>query len=74
MAKPVWAKEDVDKDSYTSYLKLGLELNTAKAILSLETEATFGASVTATSYKLWQANKTTTYFKYERTGDTVSVV
>lgn len=49
-------------------------LNTAKAILSLETEATFGASVTATSYKLWQANKTTTYFKYERTGDTVSVV
>lgn len=45
MAKPAWAKEDVDKDSYTSYLKLGLELNAAKAILSLETEATFGVSV-----------------------------
>lgn len=34
------------------HLKLGLVLNTAKAILSLETEATFGAFVTATSYKL----------------------
>lgn len=52
MAKPVWAKDDADKDSYTSCLKLGLVLNTAKAILSLETKAAFGVSVIAFSHKL----------------------
>lgn len=60
MTKPVWTKEDADKDPNTSYNKLGIVVNTAKAILSLETEirATFGVSVIPMSHKLWQANKT----------------
>lgn len=74
MAKPVCAKEDADKDSHASYLKLGLMLNAAEAILSSETEATFGVFVIAVSHKLWQANKTTTYFKHVRTGDTILVI
>lgn len=54
MAKPVWTKEDADKVSDTSYIKFGLVVNPAKAILSFETEtkATFGISVIPMSHKL----------------------
>lgn len=38
MAKPVWAKEDADKDSHASCPKLGLVLNPAEATLSLDTK------------------------------------
>lgn len=50
MAKPVWTKEVSD----TSYIKFGLVVNPAKAILSFETEtkATFGISVIPMSHKL----------------------
>lgn len=74
MAKPVWTKEVSD----TSYIKFGLVVNPAKAILSFETEtkATFGISVIPMSHKLWQANQPTsnTFITLNMKGDTISVV
>lgn len=61
MARPVWTKEDAYKDSNSCYITLGLVMNTAKVILSLETEtkATFGVSLIPMGHKLWQANRNT---------------
>ena len=45
-------------------MMLGLVVNTAKAILSLETETKgmFGTSVIPMSHKMWQANTTSNTF------------